>query len=190
MQRMNMSELSGRLRALLDKGKNRTGLMIVLAAAAALLVIFSGSSGAEQPQSAQQSATAEDYARELEQRLESIISSMEGVGEAHVLITLQNGKEYIYAVQDSTSTDSSASTDPAGRQSSDESRNSQSSYIILDTDSGEQALVCTELMPAVSGVVVVCRGGDDPLVAEQITAVVTTALDISSKRVCITKLSQ
>lgn len=39
------------------------------------------------------------------------------------------------------------------------------------------------------GVVVVCEGGDLPQVQQRIIEAVTTALNISSKRVCVTKSS-
>ena len=40
------------------------------------------------------------------------------------------------------------------------------------------------------GVLVVCEGGDDPVVVERVTDAVTKALDISTAKVCITKLSE
>ena len=41
--------------------------------------------------------------------------------------------------------------------------------------------------PKVRGVVVVCDGGDDPLVVARVMAAVTKSLNISSDKVCITK---
>ena len=41
--------------------------------------------------------------------------------------------------------------------------------------------------PKVRGVVVVCEGGDDPMVKSRVLEAVTKALSISSDKVCITK---
>ena len=41
--------------------------------------------------------------------------------------------------------------------------------------------------PIVRGVVIVCDGGDDPMVVSRVLDAVTKALDISSDKVCITK---
>ncbi|MBQ3266243.1 MAG: hypothetical protein IJH07_10760 [Ruminococcus sp.] len=41
--------------------------------------------------------------------------------------------------------------------------------------------------PKVRGVVIVCDGGDDPLVVSRVLDAVTKALNISSDKVCITK---
>ncbi len=47
-----------------------------------------------------------------------------------------------------------------------------------------------EVEPVIRGVLVVCEGGDDPVVVERVTQAVTKALDISTAKVCITKLSE
>ena len=43
--------------------------------------------------------------------------------------------------------------------------------------------------PTVRGVVIVCDGGDDPVVVERVLGAVTRSLSVSSDRVYITKLS-
>ena len=66
------------------------------------------------------------------------------------------------------------------------SEGSRATYFsVRGSDGSEQALPLTELQPVIRGVVVVCPGGGDPAVAERITQAVTTALDISSARVCV-----
>ena len=45
------------------------------------------------------------------------------------------------------------------------------------------------ITPVVRGVVIVCDGGDDPLVVSRVMSAVTKSLDISSNKVCVTKLS-
>lgn len=47
-----------------------------------------------------------------------------------------------------------------------------------------------EIEPLIRGVLIVCEGGDDPVVVERITEAVTKALDISTAKVCVTKLSE
>lgn len=47
-----------------------------------------------------------------------------------------------------------------------------------------------EIQPLIRGVLVVCEGGDSPVVVERITQAVTKALDISTAKVCVTKLSE
>ena len=50
-----------------------------------------------------------------------------------------------------------------------------------------QTMLVTEVLPKVRGVVVVCDGGNDPSVCERVSEVITTALNIPKRRVCVTK---
>lgn len=47
-----------------------------------------------------------------------------------------------------------------------------------------------EVQPIIRGVLVVCDGGDDPVITERVTTAVTRALGISAAKVCVTKLSE
>jgi len=170
----------------------RLKVIIAIGIAAMLLIALPDALGGcreKQIESADTQLEPMEYAALLEERLEKLISQVEGAGETRVMVTLQNGVEYIYASEDKTSINTSESLGNNGSQSSEAKENSENSYIIMKDDNGERALVRTELMPSVNGVVVVCEGADDPQVAERIKTVVTTALNISSKRVCITLLS-
>lgn len=46
------------------------------------------------------------------------------------------------------------------------------------------------ITPVVRGVVIVCDGGDDPIVVSRVMDAVTRSLDISSNKVCVTKLKE
>ena len=59
-------------------------------------------------------------------------------------------------------------------------------YVYLD----DSTTKTKEIEPHIRGVLVVCEGGDDPVVVERISDAVTKALDISTAKVCITKLSE
>ncbi len=45
-----------------------------------------------------------------------------------------------------------------------------------------------EIEPKIRGVVVVCEGGDDPVVVDRVNEIVTKALNISAAKVCVTRL--
>lgn len=59
-------------------------------------------------------------------------------------------------------------------------------YVYLD----DSTTKTKEIEPLIRGVLVVCEGGDSPVVVERITEAVTKSLDISAAKVCITKLSE
>ena len=47
-----------------------------------------------------------------------------------------------------------------------------------------------EIEPRIRGVLVLCEGGDNPVAVARVSEAVTKALDISSAKVCISKLSE
>ncbi len=93
--------------------------------------------------------TAERYAEYTEQRLLEIVSRIDGVGEAKIFLTMDNGGESVYLKNTDTKT--------------------------------------LSVEPKVRGVVIVCEGGDDPVVAARVLEAVTKSLSIRSDKVCITK---
>lgn len=92
----------------------------------------------------------EKYASELSSELLEILSSVEGVGNAKIFLTMDNSGENVY-------------------------QNNSDSKV-------------KSITPTVRGVVVVCDGGDDPIVVERVLSAVTRSLAISSDKVSITKL--
>ena len=121
---------------------------------------------------------AQDYAGQLEQDLTDIITRISGAGSAKVLVTLEKDAEHVYATEEKKST----RTENSGTNNDDTETNLS---IIKGADGGQQALKVTEYQPVVKGVVVVCQGGGDPVVQQNITNAVTTALNITSVRVCV-----
>lgn len=98
-----------------------------------------------------QKTDIDEYCVALEESLLSIVTQIEGVGEAKIFLTMDNSGENVYLNNSDTKTKS--------------------------------------ITPVVRGVVIVCDGGDDPLVVSRVMSAVTKSLDISSNKVCVTKLS-
>lgn len=94
---------------------------------------------------------ADEYCAVLEENLLSVVTQIEGVGQAKIFLTMDNNGENVYLNNSDTKTKS--------------------------------------ITPVVRGVVIVCDGGDDPLVVSRVMSAVTKSLDISSNKVCVTKLS-
>ena len=132
--------------------------------------------------------SADEYVQQTEQRLAEIVGSIEGAGECRVMVTLENGVEYVYAKEEKSNSDRVEDTGGDSTKLSQRD-DTEHSIIVVDTDNGRQGLLVTEIQPTVKGVVVVCQGGDQPQVQERIVQAVTTALNISTQRVCVTKLT-
>ena len=153
---------------------------VVIAGVAGIALIFlSGlfSPGKEETPAAQ---SAQAYTQELEQSLAELVTNIQGAGNAKVMVTVERSAEQVYAQEEKRSTQT---TEDRGSNNSTETN-----YILVkDADGSQRALAVTEVQPVVKGVVVVCDGGDDPVVQQRVIDAVTTALDITSVRVCVVK---
>ena len=99
------------------------------------------------------------------------LETIEGVGKANVMLTLTSTEEYVYA--------------ETIKQGSDKSEND---YVIIDKGSQKEALLKKINNPVISGVVIVCEGGDDPRICERIYKAVSTALDISTGKIYVAEM--
>lgn len=178
------------LRKIISK-KNRPLLLAVLAAVAVALILISDPSPSESNTPVRiQTEDMAEYVTRLEQRVAEMVASIDGAGSAKVMITLESGTEYVYALDGKTTNDSSATYGESGTKSEGERIQDEQSIIVIDGENGKQALLRTTLEPTVNGVVILCTGGGREDVRERVVNAVTIALGVSSRRVCVTKLSK
>lgn len=121
------------------------------------------------------SISYEEYTEELENKLVQLVSSIDGVGECQVMVTLENTTESVYA------TDVEIKND-------DSSVNQKDKYVIYDSENGETPVLIKEYLPKVQGVTVVCTGGDNTAVKEKIIESVTSLFNIPTNRVSVSKI--
>ncbi len=122
-----------------------------------------------------------EYEKKLEERLVSMISSIDGAGNTKVMVTLESGSEDVYL----HNYNYGENVEPSGENSMER----KDEYVIIDGSAGEQGIVVRVAEPKVRGVAVVCEGGGSQLVREQIVSTVTALLDISSARVSVAKMN-
>ena len=110
----------------------------------------------------------DSYEEDIEKRLTSIVSAIDGAGRTQVMVTLASGDENVYAVKE---------------KSSDGSRERE--YIVIDSDDNESGLL---LKPEIRGVAIVCEGADSAKVRQEIVSSVSAVLGISTNRISIAKI--
>ncbi len=136
------------LKKLLDNPK--TMKIVTLSGVVAIVLIFLSSY--IDVSSFSRNVNSEEYCATLEENLLSVVTQIEGVGNAKIFLTMDNDGENVYLNNSDTKTQS--------------------------------------ITPLVRGVVIVCDGGDDPVVVSRVMSAVTKSLDISTNKVCVTKLSK
>lgn len=154
--------------------KNAVPLVAGCIALAVLLIAgtsLNSDESAAEPQQLNISYDEREYVKRQEQKLKELLSDIDGVGECEVMIVTDSGYEYVYA-EDRTSSDGSSS----------------SSYKILDSSDGDSALLLKLSVPKVTGVAVVCQGGESASVKEQITELVGKTFNLSGSSISVAKM--
>lgn len=176
--------MTEKFRAWLAKkgAKPPVNLLLALGLGGMLLILLADLRGASSDQTtaaaapntaAQVTLTEAEYTAQLEQKLQQMISQIEGAGETAVMITLEGSRETIYAQSEKSGEGSSHESSPVLRKAS----------------SGEEALVEMTWEPEIRGVAVVCQGGADITVAARVTELVSVVLGVPSHRISIAKMS-
>lgn len=188
---MNVRIFPEPIKEIIDKVSKNTKLnpkmllAVVLLAAGIIALMLSEISGGEKTVSAQvptsEQTDSREYEKELEERLISIISAIDGAGETRVMVTLESGSEDIYL----NNSDYGENIEPSGENSFEK----KDEYVIVDGSSGQGGIVIRRTEPRVRGVAVVCKGAGSDTVKAQIIEAVTALLDISSARVSVAKMN-
>ncbi len=138
--------------------------------------------------SSSEEQTSQRYTQELEEKIMGIVGSIRGVGDLKVLVTLESSEETVYAQETKTSVDSTKDVMSENGKTQRKESTEQKYLLVEGEDGKKQALIKTTKEPEVKGIVIVCEGGDSTAVKAEVINAVTTALDISSSRVCVTKI--
>ncbi|WP_283607583.1 stage III sporulation protein AG [Faecalispora anaeroviscerum] len=132
--------------------------------------------------------TAQVYTQQVEKSLTELIANINGAGSVKVLVTLERNTQYVYATEEKKTTQTTQDQAANATVKNQENDSRETKYILVKgSDGSQQALAVTEVEPIVKGVVVVCEGGNQPAVQKDIIDAVTTALNLSSARVCVIK---
>ena len=177
-----MSKINGIIEKLKKGGSLK--IIIALGLAGMLLImfseIFSGSekSNNENIQEIEtDSGLYENYAQEMETQLKKTLEKIEGVGKAEIMITVGATEEYVYAEEGKT-------------QTGEKNSSQESQYVIIGSGGEKQALLKKIVSPEISGVVIICEGGDSNIVKERVYNAVSAVFNIPSQRIFVTKSSE
>lgn len=139
--------------------------------------LFVGSSGSEAETDAAAPAPGEvyeigleTYRQALETRIAAICAEIAGVGQVRVIVDLEGGFEYVYAVDEKTTSGSGSRV-----------------YVTVGSGSGKTLVFLTERAPAIRGIGVVCTGGGDPTVQQEVTSLLCATFGIGSHCVFVTE---
>ncbi len=157
------------------KGKSNYIVLVILLIVGLCAVLFSPKRAETTYTEQATSFNENEYEKELEARLKSLIEQIDGVGTVSVMITLEGSVIYSYA-QDMT--ENVGSDGDVKRESS----------IVLSAKgtSVKEAVVSGYALPNVKGAAVVCRNKLSATLLEKVIGTVSASLGITTDKIYVT----
>ncbi len=118
-----------------------------------------------------------EYIKQLETRTAELVSSIDGAGECVVMINYDTSVESVYVTENKKSYDNN--------QTENRGESEDNVLTMTDGDGNQSALIKKKIMPKISGVTVVCDGGNNKSVQTNVINAVSILLDIGSNKVCV-----
>lgn len=152
---------------------------IIIGAIGIIIVLFAGMSEKE---SKAVQATTDDgdliaYTEMLESKIKRLCEACDGVSLVTVAVMLDGGFEYEYA----------KNTEYGKNSYGDERREE---YLVIGQGSGERCVIIRRRLPEISGVGIVCRGGESDIIRERLVGLISSTLNIGANKIYITSASQ
>lgn len=131
----------------------------------------------------------ESYAAYLEEKLGEILSQVQGVGKAEVMVTLKSSAQRVVEKDVESQSESIQESDSqGGSRNTVNSSNSQSTvYTQNDGSSSGEPYITKELTPEVEGVIVIAEGGDNAVTVRNITEAVQALFEIDTHKIKVMK---
>lgn len=120
---------------------------------------------------------------DLEEKLQEILSLINGTGNVDVMISYLNGIEQIPMYDEKISTTVTEESDNEGGKRKTEQTNNEHNIIFEEKNSTKSAVIKQTVMPEVIGVVVVADGATDLKVKENIIKAVEATVNVPSHRI-------
>lgn len=125
----------------------------------------------------------------MEQQLENALSKVDGVGQVQVVITLESSNQKVVEKDRPSSESTQNQTGEDGRSSNSFSGSTEESTVYeKDSDGNQVPYVVAETYPEVRGVLVICQGGDNPVVIQQISEGVMALFRVEAHKIKVMKM--
>ena len=153
---------------------NTKMLVIIFIVGIGLMMLPSGGAK-EKKEVVEQQVSGAAYKESIEKQLKSILSSVKGVGNVEVMVTLEDDGQIFFAADEKSDSSEKDQT----KQSTEEK-----TYVLKnDAGGGESPVVVRKNTPAVSGVLVIATGAKNAEVKNEIINAVRAVLGVKAHRV-------
>jgi stage III sporulation protein AG len=129
--------------------------------------------------------TNQDIKAQLEEELTAILTQIKGSGKVDVQITLDTGKEFVYARDTVTETEITEEEDNAGGTRVIKNTKEETKMVMVNGSSSDNPVLLKEIEPTVKGVLVVAEGAKESQVKANLSLAAQTALGLPAYKVLV-----
>jgi stage III sporulation protein AG len=119
----------------------------------------------------QEDSSQQDYALELEERVEAVLTQMDGVGKVEVMITLADEGEHLIE-----------------KDLTVEGERSQENTVYVETKDATYPYIQKEKLPEIEGIMVVAEGGGNPVLVSEISEALQALFPVEVHRIKVVKM--
>ena len=126
---------------------------------------------------------------EYERQLTEALSQVEGVGEVNVTVTMESTGKKIVEKDIPQDEQTSSQKDNEGMENSTQSSSTQETTVYEENENGSQTpYISSETYPEIRGVLVVAKGGGDPVIVQQIQEAVMALFHVDAHKIKVLKM--
>ena len=151
----------------------------------------------QEPVQAASAKPAQDYEKELEDRISQLLKSVEGVGKVDVMVVLSSSSEIsltflfkVFRTDRSENTSTTKEKDASGGERDAVSSQLEENTVFSQSagqNTGNGPLIEKELYPQISGIVISAQGGDLPSVQAEISQAMQALFGLEPHKIKVLK---
>lgn len=169
---MGLSKLRGKLGLLFKKNKYIVLILII----GLLFMLIPGMLDSQKTNTTDEIIETKTEPIALDERLESILDTIDGVGKVKVLLTVATGEETIYQ----TDTDTNTSNDTHTVQIE--------TVLLSNTDRSQCGMIRQVNPPTYRGAIIICEGANSASVRFAVIEAVAKVTGLGTDRICVLKM--
>ena len=151
------------------KNNKNIAIVLVLAILGLLFLVLPSTSNNSKSLSSNEERLTQ-YIEGLENKIGSLCSKIIGVSNVSVTVYLESGFETVYAYNEQSKATSNGI-------------NSEKKYVIVGSGNDESMVCIVEKMPSIAGVAIVCKGGGNPVIANQLINLISSAYNVPKNKI-------
>lgn len=135
------------------------------------------------------SISEDNQEKEIEKKMETVFSQVDGAGKVEVMVTLDSDGENIVEKDTPQTRESTSESDSTGGTRTILNLSETESTVYSTNDSGGQIpYVSKTIKPSIRGVVIVAQGGGNAVVAKNLTEAAEALFQIESHKIKVMKM--